>query len=98
MLLHYCEKKNITTLYVPRKNDKTEKRELYESDLSEILNYLKEKKMLGDVMVQVGNISRIYRNFIHPGKELREEELLNQSKCDLCFISALEIINKLLAA
>ena len=98
VLLHYCEKKNITTLYVPRKNDKTEKRELYESDLSEILNYLKEKKMLGDVMVQVGNISRIYRNFIHPGNELREEELLNQSKCDLCFISALEIINKLLAA
>ena len=98
ILLHYCEKKDITTLYLPRKNDKTEKRDLYECDLAEILNYLKEKKMLGDVMVQVGNISRIYRNFIHPGKELREEELLNQSKCELCFISAIEIINKLLAS
>lgn len=98
ILLHYCEKKEITTLYLPRKNDKTEKRDLYECDLAEILNYLKEKKMLGDVMVQVGNISRMYRNFIHPGKELREEELLNQSKCELCFISAIEIINKLLAS
>ncbi len=98
VLLHYCEKKEITALYLPRKNDKTEKRDLYECDLAEILNYLKEKKMLGDVMVQVGNISRLYRNFIHPGKELREEELLNQSKCDLCFISAIEIINKLLSS
>ncbi|GAK49330.1 TPR domain protein [Candidatus Moduliflexus flocculans] len=98
ILLHYCEKHDITTLYLPRKNDKTEKRDLYECDLAEILNYLKEKKMLGDVMVQVGNISRIYRNFIHPGKELREEELLNQSKSELCFISAIEIINKLLVS
>lgn len=97
ILLYYCEKKKITTLYLPRKNNKTEKRELYECDLAEILNYLKNKKILSDIFVHVGNISRIYRNFIHPGKELREMELLNQSKSDLCFISALEIINTLLS-
>lgn len=96
ILLYFCERKNITKLYFQRRNHKTEKRDLYECDLAEILGYLQEKKMLGDVLVHVGNLSRIYRNFIHPGKELRESELLNQSKSDLCFISVLEIINSLL--
>ncbi len=96
VLVYYCEKKKITTLYLPRKNNKTEKRELYECDLAEILQYLKDKKILSDIFVHVGNISRIYRNFIHPGKELREDELLSQSKAELCFLSVVEIINTLL--
>ncbi len=96
ILLYYCERKNITKLYFQRKNNRTEKRDLYECDLAEILSYLQEKKILGDVLVHVGNLSRIYRNFIHPGKELRESELLNQPKSDLCFISVMEIINTLL--
>ena len=96
VLISYCEKKKITTLYLPRKNNRMQKRDLYECDLAEILHYLKEKKILSDIFVHVGNISRIYRNFIHPGKELREPELLNQSKTDLCFLSAMEIINTLL--
>jgi hypothetical protein len=40
----------------------------------------------------MGNISRIYRNFVHPGKELREAESLNQAKADLCFVSTIEIL------
>lgn len=96
VLLHYCEKKNITKLYFQRKNNRTEKRDLYECDLAEILCYLQEKKILGDIFVHVGNISRIYRNYIHPGKELRESELLGQSKSDLCFVSTIEILNALL--
>jgi tetratricopeptide (TPR) repeat protein len=96
VLMYYCETQDITHLYQQRKN-KTVKRDLYDSDLGEILTYLQEKKILSDVFVHVGNIARIYRNFIHPGRELREPELLSQSKSDLCFISALEIINALLA-
>lgn len=96
VLLYYCEKKNITKIYRQRKNNRTEKRDLYECDLAEILFYLQEKKMLGDIFVHVGNIARIYRNYIHPGKELRESELLGQSKSDLCFVSTIEILNALL--
>lgn len=96
ILVYYCEKKKITKLYFPRKNNRTEKRDLYECDLAEILQYLKEKKMLSDLFVHVGNISRIYRNFIHPGRELREAELLSQSNSALCFLSTLEIIKSLL--
>lgn len=96
ILIDYCEKKNITKLYLPRKNDKYEKRDLYECDLAEMLSYLREKKILSDIFVHIGNISRIYRNFIHPGKELREAELLSQSESNLCFISVMEVIKKLL--
>lgn len=96
ILVYYCEQKEITKLYLPRKNNRTEKRDLYESDLAEILQYLKEKKVLSDLLVHVGNISRIYRNYIHPGRELREDELLSQSNSDLCFLSSLEIIKTLL--
>jgi tetratricopeptide (TPR) repeat protein len=96
VLLYYCEKNDITTIYRQRKNNRTEKRDLYECDLAEILFYLQEKKMLGDIFVHVGNIARIYRNYIHPGKELRESEMLGQSKSDLCFVSTIEILNALL--
>ena len=96
VLLYYCEEKGFTTIYIERKNNKTEKRDLYECDLAEILQYLKEKKVLSDIFVHIGNISRIYRNFIHPGKELREPEFLNQAKAELCFLSVLEIIHTLL--
>ncbi len=96
ILVYYCEQKEITKLYFQRKNNRTEKRDLYECDLAEILQYLREKKVLSDLFVHVGNISRIYRNYIHPGRELREDELLSQSNSDLCFLSSLEIIKALL--
>lgn len=93
VLMHYCETNEILHFYQQRKNNKPVKRDLYESDLSEILGYLQEKKLLGDLVVHIGNIARLYRNFIHPGRELREPELLNQSKMDLCFLGTLEILN-----
>ncbi len=98
VLMYYCEEEqDITHLYQQRKNNRTVKRDLYDSDLAEMLNYLQEKKILSDLFVHIGNIARIYRNFIHPGRELREPELINQSKLDLCFLSTLEIINTLLS-
>ena len=97
VLMYYCEEKEITHFYQQRKNNKYVKRDLYESDLGEILTHLQEKKILSDVFVHIGNIARIYRNFIHPGRELREAALLSQSQTNLCFMSTLEIINALLS-
>lgn len=91
LLIYFCEKKNLKTISYSRRNRNIKKR-LYDSDLGDLLSYFQEQKSLSDILVHMGNISRISRNFIHPGKELREAEELNQSKADLCFISALEII------
>ena len=65
-------------------------------DLGDLLNYFEQGKIMSDLFVHLGNISRIHRNFIHPGKEVREFEKLDQSKSDLCYISAVEIIKKLI--
>jgi hypothetical protein len=75
-----------------QREDKRITRKLYDSDLGDLLTFFEQQKMMEDITIHMGNISRIYRNFIHPGKELREKEELNQNKADLCFISTLEII------
>ena len=91
LLIYYCEKKRITEISY-QKGNKNITRKLYEADLGDLLSFFDQQKMLGDITIHMGNISRIYRNFIHPGKELRETEELNQAKANLCFISTLEII------
>lgn len=93
LLIYYCEKKRINNI-VYQRHSKTISRKLYEADLGDLLSFFEQQKMLGDIIIHMGNISRISRNFIHPGKELREAEELNQSKADLCFLSTLEIIRK----
>lgn len=91
LLIYYCEKKRITQISYQRESRKIT-RKLYDSDLGDLLSFFEQQKMIEDITIHMGNISRIYRNFIHPGKQLRETEELNQNKAHLCFISTLEII------
>lgn len=91
LLIYYCEKKKITKISYQRHNKNISKK-LYESDLGDLLSFIEQNKLLGNVLVHMANISRIYRNYVHPGKELRESETLNESKASLCFISTIEII------
>lgn len=91
LLIYYCEKKKLTKISYQR-NAKIISKKLYESDLGDLLSYIEQNKLIGNVLVHMANISRIYRNYVHPGKELREPESLNESKANLCFISTIEII------
>lgn len=91
LLIYYCEKKKVKKISYQRHN-KTISKKLYESDLGDLLSFIEQNKLLGNVLVHMANISRIYRNYVHPGKELRESETLNKSKASLCFISTVEII------
>jgi len=93
LLIYYCEKKHMKEISYQSHN-KVIKKKLYECDLGDLLSYFEQSKILGDVVVHLGNISRIYRNFVHPGKELRERAVLDQAKADLCFGSTLEILNR----
>lgn len=77
-------------------NNKKIAKELFEATLNDLLPYLEQNKELEKQYVHLGNISRIYRNYVHPGKELRESEELDDSKANLCYISASELINNLI--
>lgn len=94
LLIYYCEKKKVNKVTYQRHNKNISKK-LYESDLGDLLSFIEQNKMVGSMLVHMANISRIYRNYVHPGKELRESDKLSESKANLCFISTIEIINKI---
>lgn len=94
-LIYQCEKKKIKKINYQIQN-KTIQKDLYDCDLGDLLNYFEEGKIMSDLLIHLGNISRIHRNFIHPGKEIREFEKLDQSKSNLCYLSVIEIIKKLI--
>ena len=91
LLIYYCEKKKITKIEYSIKGNTISKK-LYKSDLGDLLNYFENKHILSNILVHLGNLARTYRNFIHPGKELRYSEELELSHSEICFISTLEII------
>lgn len=91
LLIYHCEKKKVAQVTYDRHQRQISKK-LYEADLGDLLDYFEQNKMLSDLLVHMGNISRISRNFIHPGKELREAEHLSQGKAEMCFLSALEVV------
>jgi tetratricopeptide (TPR) repeat protein len=93
LLIYFCEKKKTKNISYQRHN-KTISKKLYECDLGDLLTYFEQNRLLGDIVIHMGNISRIYRNFVHPGKELREQAVLDQAKANLCFVSTLEILNR----
>jgi tetratricopeptide (TPR) repeat protein len=90
-LIYYCEKKRYNNVTYQRHNKIINKR-LYDCDLGDLLSFFEQNNLLTSVVIHMGNISRLYRNFIHPGKELREAEALNQAKADICFVSTIEIL------
>ena len=92
LLIYFCEKKKSRSISYQRHN-KTISKKLYECDLGDLLTYFEQNRLLGDIVIHMGNISRLYRNFVHPGKELREQAVLDQAKANLCFVSTLEILN-----
>lgn len=93
LLIYFCEKKKIRKISYQRQG-KTISKKLYDSNLGDLLSYLEQNKLLGDIVIHLGNISRIYRNFVHPGKELRDQTVLDQAKANLCFVGTLEILTR----
>lgn len=95
LLIYFLKKKKILNI-VYEINNKKVSRDLYEATLNDLLQYIEQNKELEKQYVHLGNISRIFRNYVHPGKELRESEELDESKANLCYISASELINNIL--
>ena len=95
LFTYYCEKKNIKQIEYNLRTKKV-KRDLYECTLSDFLNYFQEQKSFKSIVIHIGNLTRIYRNFIHPGNEIRIKESLDDSKVEICFHSTLEITQILL--
>lgn len=95
LLTYYCEKKQIRNVeYTCKDSGKNKKKKLYDCVLFDLISFIEEKRFFGNDFFLLSNLSRVYRNFIHPGVELKNS--LDKSKSDLCFISALEILRKII--
>ncbi|MDP2385464.1 MAG: tetratricopeptide repeat protein [Bacteroidota bacterium] len=93
-LTYHCEKKKTTQIpYIDSKGNPKHKK-LYDCVLNDLISYAEKHLFFGSDFPHLSNLSRIYRNFIHPGRELKDK--LDKPKCDLCFISTTEILRKVL--
>ncbi|MCA6067810.1 tetratricopeptide repeat protein [Chryseobacterium sp. RG1] len=92
-LIYHCEIKGITTISV-QDGTKKKNKALYSTVLNELITFAEDQKFFGQDFTHLSNLSRIYRNFVHPGKELKDG--IDSPKADLCFISTIEILKRIL--
>jgi len=95
LFTYYCERKRIKTISYTLNTKKINK-DLYDCTLADFLNYFELQREFKKVIVYIGNLSRVYRNFIHPGNEIKNKERLEKSKVELCFNAVLEITRYIL--
>jgi hypothetical protein len=94
LLIYHLDKKKIQKIEYQR-NERLISKNLFDANLGDLLDFFEQRGLLSGLFVHMGNIARISRNFVHPGKELRETESLKHAKADMCFISALEVVRQI---
>ncbi|KAB7884375.1 tetratricopeptide repeat protein [Poseidonibacter ostreae] len=94
ILTYYCERKKIKKVEYKNTSGKIIKKNLYDCVLFDLISFIDDKKYFGNDFFPLTNLSRVYRNFIHPGVELKNH--LDKTKSDLCFISSIEILRKII--
>lgn len=93
-LTYYCERRKATVIQFQDQSGKTKSKNLYDCVLSDLIAYVEQNQFFGSDFIHLSNLSRIYRNFVHPGREMKD--VLDSAKADLCFISTLEILKKII--
>ena len=94
ILTFYCDRKKIKKIEYNNAKGKIIKKELYDCVLFDLISFIDEKKYFGNDFFPLTNLSRVYRNFVHPGVEMKNT--LDKTKSDLCFISSIEILRKII--
>lgn len=94
ILTYYCERKKIKIIEYKSTSGKSIKKDLYDCVLFDLISFIEEKKYFGNDFFPLTNLSRVYRNFVHPGVELKNS--LDKTKSDLCFISSIGILSKII--
>lgn len=95
LLVYYLDKKKVAKVEYTI-NSRTVSKDLYEAVLNDLLQHFESNGLISAQNYHLGNISRIYRNFIHPGKEVREQEKLDYQKSEISFMSVMELIDALI--
>ncbi len=95
LFTYYCEKKKIRIISYAVGGKQITK-DLYECNLSDFLSYFDSTQKAKNLIVYIGHLSRVYRNFIHPGNEIKSQQRLDTSKIAICFNAVIEITKYIL--
>jgi len=95
LLTYYCEKKKMQSISYLSPKGKTITKKLYDCVLDDLIKYFEAENILKADSFHLNNLARIYRNYVHPGKELRDSDELNINKANICFIGVSELLNKI---
>jgi len=91
LFTYYCEKRKIKNISYAI-HEKQISKDLYDCDLLDFLSYFDNEQKAKKVIIHIGHLSRIYRNFIHPGNEIKNQQQIDSSKIALCFNAVMEIV------
>ena len=95
VLSYYCSENKISNIEYTI-NEKSIIKKLDDCDMGDLLTYFEQKKVFQAPMTHLANVSRYLRNYVHPGKEIKEGSILDKSKADICFNAVNEIIKMVL--
>jgi tetratricopeptide (TPR) repeat protein len=95
ILTYQCEKRKFKLIPVENSKGVVVNKKLYDCVLNDLIGFIESQKSFGNDFQHLGNLARVYRNFIHPGLELKGKIDI-KSKADLCIISAMEILKKII--
>ncbi len=93
---YYCEKSKYSILEYETPTGKKKKVQLLDATLFDFLSFFEEEGNLQQITMTIGNLARIYRNYIHPWNEIKSVWELDKSKIEICFNSAIECINSII--
>jgi tetratricopeptide (TPR) repeat protein len=95
ILTYYCEKKKYSVIQVKDSKGTVSNKKLYDCVLNDLITFIEDKKLFGNDFHHLSSLARVYRNFIHPGLELKANADI-KAKANICFISTIEILKKIL--
>lgn len=71
-------------------------KQLLDSNLNDLLAAAAEYNLIPPRKLKLSRAARIYRNLVHPGRELSEKVTVNANKAEICFLCVLEMTDSLL--
>lgn len=71
-------------------------KKIFDLSLHELLQFYQQEQLLPPKILHLCHAARAQRNFIHPGKEIIENNRLTPSGRQICFLAVMEVIEELL--
>ncbi|MBK8920291.1 MAG: hypothetical protein IPM81_02100 [Saprospirales bacterium] len=99
LLIYLCERKRLRLLsiIIQKKHEKRKPKNCMIVTCLDWIIYTDENKLLGKDFPYLGHLLRVYRNLIHPGCELRQDQgIIDESKVEISFKGTIEILKRII--